>query len=183
MAKLTVPADHACGTCGSTFLVKPSRQAKAQFCSAKCRDEANRRPPTAEMLRSRTREIPSGCWIWTGQKTKNGYGLFRHTTTHRVMYEVAVGPIPTGYTIDHVKARGCISTSCVNPTHLEAVPHRVNLWRGDGWAGQRARQTHCKRGHLFDEANTRVKPNGTRHCRECDRQHSRNIYRQKQRTR
>jgi len=29
--------------------------------------------------------------------------------------------IPEGMTIDHVKARGCTSTLCVNPHHLEMV--------------------------------------------------------------
>lgn len=27
--------------------------------------------------------------------------------------------------------------------------------------------THCSRGHLFDEANTRHRPNGGRSCRKC----------------
>lgn len=28
-------------------------------------------------------------------------------------------------------------------------------------------QTHCHRGHAFDGANTKVRPNGTRACRAC----------------
>nr|WP_230949513.1 hypothetical protein [Burkholderia stagnalis] len=31
----------------------------------------------------------------------------------------------------------------------------------------RAKQTHCIRGHAFDEQNTYVAANGTRHCRAC----------------
>ncbi|WP_175974548.1 hypothetical protein [Burkholderia sp. BCC1047] len=31
----------------------------------------------------------------------------------------------------------------------------------------RANQTHCIRGHAFDEQNTYVAGNGTRHCRAC----------------
>lgn len=34
---------------------------------------------------------------------------------------------------------------------------------------QRKRQTHCLRGHEFTPENTRLKPNGTRQCRECMR--------------
>src|SRR5438128_2748058 len=31
------------------------------------------------------------------------------------------------------------------------------------------RKTHCPRGHLFDEANTRIRRNGERQCRICNR--------------
>jgi hypothetical protein len=37
----------------------------------------------------------------------------------------------------------------------------------DGLTGPRAR---CRRGHPFDEANTYVRPNGSRVCRACARQ-------------
>ena len=41
-----------------------------------------------------------------------------------------VGPIPAGFQLDHVKARGCAWTDCCNPAHLEAVPPIVNWERG-----------------------------------------------------
>lgn len=44
------------------------------------------------------------------------------------MYELLVGPIPEGLTIDHL----CRNTMCVNPDHLEPVTHRENLMRGVG---------------------------------------------------
>jgi|GEM_PF-3238070 hypothetical protein len=31
----------------------------------------------------------------------------------------------------------------------------------------RSRPTECPRGHPFDEANTRTRPNGTRYCKTC----------------
>jgi hypothetical protein len=30
-------------------------------------------------------------------------------------------------------------------------------------------ETHCAKGHAYDELNTRVAPNGARKCRACDR--------------
>lgn len=32
-----------------------------------------------------------------------------------------------------------------------------------------SRKTHCRRGHLYDEANTYIMKNGYRQCRECKR--------------
>ena len=37
--------------------------------------------------------------------------------------------------------------------------------------------THCRNGHSYTEANTYVRTNGTRACKECNRQRSRNRYR------
>lgn len=36
-------------------------------------------------------------------------------------------------------------------------------------ASPKAKQTHCERGHEFTAANTNVRANGTRQCRECCR--------------
>jgi hypothetical protein len=177
MGKATVQADQSCSMCGQTFLVQPWRQHRAKFYSAQCRNEANRRGPvTAESLRAQTRELPSGCWEWTGSKTTGGYGTFLGTTVHRLMYEATIGPIPDGFTIDHVKTRGCASRACIRPEHLEAVTQRENNLRGEGPAAQRARQTHCKHGHLFDDTNVRVRANGTRQCRICAREQVRRAY-------
>lgn len=52
-------------------------------------------------------------------------------------YEMEVGPIPAGKEIDH----RCRARTCQNPAHLEAVTHRENMIRGDGFAGRQARQT------------------------------------------
>jgi hypothetical protein len=86
-------------------------------------------------------------------------------------YELVVGPIPDGLTIDHVKARGCRHRHCVNPAHLEPVTQAENNRRKDEQepltATRKRAQTHCHRGHPFDAANTIVRENGTRQCRAC----------------
>lgn len=48
---------------------------------------------------------------------------------HRLAYEVAVGAIPDGYVIDHVRERGCRFRDCIEPRHLEAVTQAENVAR------------------------------------------------------
>jgi hypothetical protein len=104
-----------------------------------------------------------GCWLWTGGN--NGkYGVFfngqRKVYAHRFAYEDPIGPIPQGLQLDHL----CRTPLCVRPDHLEPVTARVNQRRG-----LKGTQTHCLRGHPFDEANTIIRSNGTRRCRACAR--------------
>jgi hypothetical protein len=84
-----------------------------------------------QRLWQRTVVTPEGCFQWTAGTT-NGYGrlqLTPHDTpyTHRLAYELIVGPIPDGLDLDHL----CRNRRCWRPDHLEAVEHRENLMRGD----------------------------------------------------
>src|SRR5579859_394860 len=111
----------------------------------------------------------SECWVWTGYLDSHGYGLFRapglRIRSHRFAYQELVGPIPDGLELDHL----CRNRRCVNPAHLEPVTTRENLRRSEGISARHARQTHCLRGHLLDEANTAIRRDGSRLCRTCDR--------------
>ena len=117
------------------------------------------------------------CWIFTGSiNPVTGYGNVgigyagegnkRNTSTHRVMYEAHVGPIPLGMEIDHL----CRVRSCCNPAHLEAVTHSENARRGLAGhkRGRQLRsQTHCVHGHEYTEENTYRRADGRRMCRTC----------------
>lgn len=111
------------------------------------------------------------CGNWTGQTTR-GYGRFRtrvsvsqwkNDQAHRVSYELFVGPIPEGLTLDHL----CRNRRCVRPSHLEPVTMRENLMRGTSFAATNAAKTHCVHGHEFTAANTRIDLLGKRQCRAC----------------
>lgn len=109
------------------------------------------------------------CWLWTAGLHYYGYGQFyldpqrRSARAHVVSYEHFVGPIPEGLEIDHL----CEKPACVNPAHLEAVPHRVNLLRS-AVIGERAGRTHCINGHEYTLENTYIrKDRGTRQCKTC----------------
>lgn len=86
------------------------------------------------------------CWNWVprylgkvlpeGQKhksTSSKYGMFwdrdsgKNVLSHRYSYEMHVGKIPEGLTIDHL----CNNTKCVNPEHLEVVTRKENTRRRD----------------------------------------------------
>ena len=115
---------------------------------------------------------PHGCWLWTDFVTSTGYGLFNRRSqtvkAHRIAYELEVGPIPQGLTLDHL----CRVRHCVNPSHLEVVDMKTNILRGSGSPAQNARQTHCPFGHPYDLFNTIIRTNGARRCRECNRRQS-----------
>jgi hypothetical protein len=137
-------------------------------------DAAVRRPITAaEYIRDRVQVSPSGCWNWTGYRNGDGYAIGHHrgrwVRAYRFSYEVFVGPITGGLTIDHL----CRNRGCVNPEHLEAVPLRTNVLRGDGVGVRNARKTHCANGHPFDEENTLPDERGWRVCKICRREQTR----------
>lgn len=118
--------------------------------------------------------IQSECWEWTAYRDRDGYGkFFTHKRNgyavkeyaHRWAYARWVGDIPEGMEIDHL----CRNRGCVNPGHLEAVTKRENNLRSLSVSANRARQTHCLRGHPLSGSNLRVTKDNRRRCRECDR--------------
>ena len=118
------------------------------------------------------------CWEWTGT-TVEGYGTFagdrghernEPEMAHRFAYELLVGPIPEGLTLDHL----CRVRHCCNPEHLEPVTSAENTARSPlTQASINRAKTHCHRGHPFSDANLGRNANGTRICRECRRESSR----------
>lgn len=104
------------------------------------------------------------CWIWTGSKTKEGYGQVHiggkrgpTVEAHIVSYRIYVGKVPSGLELDH----GCRNRPCINPSHVEPVTHAENMARGI-----HAVKTHCVAGHEFNESNT-YQYRGRRLCRLC----------------
>lgn len=73
----------------------------------------------------------SGCWIWMGATTKDGYGAMRVgkkvAYVHHLTHDEAKGVPRRGLERDHK----CKIRSCCNPDHLEAVTPVENAARGD----------------------------------------------------
>jgi len=122
------------------------------------------------------------CWPWSG-KLVDGYGKVewggKWCGTHRVAYELTVGPIPDGLELDHLchtrdsecaGGESCLHRRCANPAHLEPVTGRENWRRGLSPHAKANRQTHCAKGHEFTAENTVVYPNRSqRVCLTCKR--------------
>jgi hypothetical protein len=71
-----------------------------------------------------------GCWLWQRSLDKDGYGYFRShgkiIRAHCYYYEAKFGRMPEGLLPDHI----CRNRACVNPDHIEPVPHVENCRRG-----------------------------------------------------
>ena len=122
-----------------------------------------------ERFWSKVRIDADGCWLWAASIKPNGYGQYavnrRPRYAHRISYEALVGGIGDGLEIDHL----CRVRSCVNPNHLEAVTHSVNVSRRP--SSRISAPIYCKRGHPVFGSNMRVtiRRDGReyRECREC----------------
>ncbi len=116
----------------------------------------------------------NGCWIWTGTKNEDGYGLVhlggKREYVHRVMYQMFVGPVNNNRELDHL----CRNPSCCNPLHLEAVSSRENSIRGNHPLFVIHRERRCRKGHdLSNPLNVRTSRDGRTRCKVCATEYQR----------
>jgi len=121
------------------------------------------------------------CWLWTGNKNPDGYGMFwldgKAHGAHRVSWLFHYGEIPKHLFVLH----HCDNPACVRPCHLflgTAGDNSRDSWAKGRGSVHRATSTRiqnqldkqfCKRGHVLTGTNLYVTPAGARDCRECRR--------------
>ena len=101
-----------------------------------------------ERFMSKIEMIPfHSCHEWIGHK-ENGYGRFgmgygkrgwRLYWAHRISYEMFIGPIPEGLTVDHL----CRNKGCVNPKHMEIVTRSENISRSHKYRTYKRKDKNC----------------------------------------
>ena len=110
-------------------------------------------------------EPNTGCWLWDGPVSGNGYGRLSFRgghQAHRISLLIHGVGIPSGMEADHL----CRVRCCVSPDHLEVVTHQVNTQRG---RSPNAHKTHCPKGHPYSGENLIMRKAGWRACRDCSR--------------
>lgn len=162
---------YECPECHVVRVLKTKpRTRMCRKCAAKIGSDASaqKKTPLVDRLLAKRTITDSGCWEWGGQRQPTGYGSIyvegQQLRTHRVSYDLFVGPIPENLHIDHL----CRNTSCFNPQHLEPVTHAENM--------RRLRREQCGKGHAMTDDNIYVYRN-KRHCKSCRRDRSREAWR------
>ena len=127
-----------------------------------------------QRLRSRQqRDTATGCLLFTGARNAAGYGVIGRggrdaglVKAHRASAFFA-GIIPS---LDDPRlvCHTCDNPPCTEPAHLYAGDKMTNALDAvaNGLWGDRS-HTHCVKGHVLDESNSYIAPDGRRRCRRC----------------
>lgn len=120
-----------------------------------------------QLLKSKTHKTESGCWLWTGGVSSNGYGHFRwegrDVSVHRASAHLYLGLDIKDRELQ--ACHKCDKKTCWNPDHLYVGTAQDNTWDHIDAGGRR--KSVCNHGHEMTPANTLTRWNGKRECREC----------------
>lgn len=127
-------------------------------------------PPTLRESFWRKVEKTDTCWLWTGSKTKKGYGVQALPVfpenwakrpgivrAHKFAWEEENGPVPKGMGLLHT----CNVKHCVRPSHMKL---------GFSWdaARKNGKEPNCRAcGQKKTPDNVYISKTGSRRCKAC----------------
>jgi hypothetical protein len=135
----------------------------------------------ADRIARRCRPDPTtGCEIWQGRPSADGYGRFsftdrhgrhRQISAHRAAWLAYRGDLAAGMTVDHL----CRVRLCINVAHLEPVSAAVNIGRGVPYRPRRLKPRAlgptypCGHPRTAENTTEWKRSNGGVHraCRQC----------------
>ena len=87
------------------------------------------KPSLRKRLLSKSRQEDRGydtpCFVWMGEKDKDGYGRIKRNGKYVQVHWVLKGDPPKGMDADHL----CHQRDCIRPSHIEHVSRSVNTQR------------------------------------------------------
>src|SRR6266404_8451060 len=127
-----------------------------------------RRLPQGLNIKSRllaNRDITiDGCWLWTGCKQKDGYGIINYegksTLVHRLAAFIFLG-LELDSKLCALHRLNCRNRDCFNPEHLYIGTHDNNM------KDLAVLKTHCPGGHEYTPDNTYVGKHNDKNCKIC----------------
>lgn len=110
------------------------------------------------------RRGPDDCWLWTGSRTKNGYGQFGGWRATHISLELNGQPRPSELLALH----SCDNPQCVNPAHLRWGTFVDNARDMYQRGRAHSQKPTCKRGHPLEGDNLRILGR-ERRCLACEK--------------
>lgn len=159
---------YVCVVCGRRSYRHRSRSTK--YCSRECAGVGF--GPPEQRFAAKIVRAASGCLLWTGSKTRDGYGRFwmngEWMSAHHAALLLAGRDLPHGKEtdVDHL----CRNRSCVEHLHLEVVTHKENMRRSPLHTQGIAASGKCMRGHDASESVRRRSNGRVVYCKACRRE-------------